>query len=129
MIVESVTVRRFRAIEEATLQLGGVTYLVGRNGAGKATFLNSLGAFFGVLPVAAPEDFHRHRTDPPIEIAVTFGRPRTYRPRPSLRNTFVMDGSSLRGRFEWNGTRVIDSFHGVRIDIPRLRRDPGALWS
>ena len=41
LIVESVTVRRFRAVEEATLHLGGVTYLVGRNGAGKSTFLNA----------------------------------------------------------------------------------------
>ncbi len=112
MIVESVTVRRFRAIEEATLQLGGVTFLVGRNGAGKSTFLNSLGAFFGVLPVAAPEDFHRHRTDPPIEIAVTFGQ--LGHSAETEFEKYVRDGRLIVTRkFEWNGTPVINSFHGV----------------
>lgn len=117
MIVESVTVRRFRAIEEATLQLGGVTYLVGRNGAGKSTFLNALGAFFGVVAVAGTDDFHRHTADQPIEIAMTFGQLGSS--AEAEFEKYVRDGRLIvTRRFEWNGARVVDSFHGVASIFP-----------
>lgn len=117
MIVESVTVRRFRAIEEATLHLGGVTYLVGRNGAGKSTFLNALGAFFGTVPVAGADDFYRHQTDSPIEIAVTFGQ--LGHSAEAEFEKYVRDGRLIvTRRFAYEGTRLIDSFCGVAPTFP-----------
>ncbi len=72
LIIEAVTVRHYGAIEEASLEFGGLTYLVGRNGAGKSTFLNALGAFFGEIPVTGEADFYaivaaveRDLIDPP----------------------------------------------------------------
>ncbi len=120
MIVESVTVRRYRAIEEATLHLGGVTYLVGRNGAGKSTFLNALAAFFGGLPVTGEDDFHRHQIDAPIEIAVTFGQ--LGGPASVEFEKYVRDGRlTVTRRFAYEGTRLVDSFHGVAAASPRFR--------
>ena len=72
MIIESVTVRNYRAIKEATLHLDGLTYLVGRNGVGKSTFLNALGVFFNALPITGEGDFHRRDSSVPIEIEVSF---------------------------------------------------------
>ncbi len=120
MIVESVTVRRYRAIEEATLHLGGVTYLVGRNGAGKSTFLNALAAFFGGVLVTGEDDFHRHQIDVPIEIVVTFGQ--LGGPASREFEKYVRDGRlTVTRRFAYEGTRLVDSFHGVAATFPGFR--------
>lgn len=117
MIIEEVTVRHFRAIEEATLEVGRLTYLVGRNGAGKSTFLNALGAFFGATPVAGEADFYAHDTTRPIEVAVTFTGLGSE--AEAEFSKYVRNGRlSITRRFESDGSRVTDAFHGVAAQFP-----------
>ncbi len=118
MIIESVIVRHYRAIEEATLDLDPLTYLVGRNGAGKSTFLNALGAFFNALPVAGEGDFYHRDTSTPIEIVVTFGelglQAEAEFTRYVRQNRLV-----VTRRYEWDGSRVANgSYYGVTGQFP-----------
>jgi putative ATP-dependent endonuclease of the OLD family len=73
VIVRRLIVRNYRALREVDVELGGLTYLVGRNGAGKSTILSALGVFFRQVRIHA-EDFTLDDASRPMEIEVTFGR-------------------------------------------------------
>ena len=64
-------VRNLRAVRDCTLALGGLTALVGANGAGKSTFLHALGLFQGTES-AGEEDYYNRDTSRDIEIQITF---------------------------------------------------------
>ena len=71
MRIKSIRVENFRSVRSATLELDGLTALVGANGAGKSTFLRALLVFQDKQKVDA-EDFYGRDTEKDIEIAVTF---------------------------------------------------------
>ena len=71
MRIKSIRVENFRSVRSATLELDGLTALVGTNGAGKSTFLRALLVFQDRQKVDA-EDFYGRDTARDIEIAVTF---------------------------------------------------------
>jgi len=76
MRIKSIRVENFRSVKSATLELDGLTALVGANGAGKSTFLHALLVFQGRLKPDV-EDFYNRDTDESIAITVTFtGLPR-----------------------------------------------------
>jgi putative ATP-dependent endonuclease of the OLD family len=118
VIIESVTVRRYRAVEEATLDLAALTYLVGRNGAGKSTFLNALGVFFGAVPVQGEADFYGHETTEPIEIVVAFTALSADAEAEFAK--YVRDSRLLvTRRFRYDAGRVTDGgFYGVTGQYP-----------
>jgi putative ATP-dependent endonuclease of OLD family len=118
VIIESVTVRHYRAIEEAKLDLDALTYLVGRNGAGKSTFLNALGVFFGALPVNGERDFFHLDTSVPIEIVVTFGQLGAEAEAEFSR--YVRQGQLVvTRRFEWDGSKPSGgNYYGVTGQYP-----------
>lgn len=79
MRVESIRIEHFRSFKSATIPLNEYTCLVGSNGAGKSTVLQSLNVFFreyGNLSATrdhlGEEDFHCKNTEKEIEITVTF---------------------------------------------------------
>lgn len=72
MIVLRLRVRNYRALRAVELDLGRLTYLVGRNGAGKSTVISALANFFRQIP-STVDDFSLGDTSRPIEIEVTFG--------------------------------------------------------
>jgi putative ATP-dependent endonuclease of the OLD family len=118
MIIEAVSVRHYRAIEEATLDLDPLTYLVGRNGAGKSTFLNALGVFFNALAVNGEGDFYHRDTSTPIEIIVTFGDL-----GPQAEAEFAryvrQDHLVVTRRYEWDGSKAANgSYYGVTGRFP-----------
>jgi len=118
MIVESVAVRHYRAITAATLFLNPLTYLVGRNGAGKSTFLNALGVFFNALQVSGDGDFYGRDTSIPIEIVVTFASL-----GPEAEAEFAKYVREQRlvvtRRFKYDGGKVTDGgFYGVTRQYP-----------
>lgn len=57
MRIKSIRVENFRSIRRETLELDGLTALVGANGAGKSAFLRALLVFQDKQKVAA-EDFY-----------------------------------------------------------------------
>lgn len=73
MRLDRVQLRNFRCVTDQTLTVNGVTALVGRNGAGKSTFLQALEAFYtnGASKLTA-DDFYARCVDEPIEITLTW---------------------------------------------------------
>lgn len=72
MRIRQVTVKNFRSIRDATLDLDSLTVLVGRNGAGKSSFLSALDLFYDPQPQVTEDDFHAGDLSDEMEIAVTF---------------------------------------------------------
>jgi putative ATP-dependent endonuclease of OLD family len=73
MLIRQVRVRNLRSVREETLECDSLTALVGRNGAGKSTFLRALELFYASSPKAELHDFYNRDPSSPIEISVTFG--------------------------------------------------------
>ncbi len=67
-------VENFRGIQSAALTCGALTALVGRNGAGKSTFLHALDLFYRPTAAVSLEDFSYRRTDGALVIRVTYER-------------------------------------------------------
>ena len=72
MRIAEIHVENFRGVQSATLSCGSLTALVGRNGAGKSTFLHALDLFYKPNATVTVEDFSHRKTDAPIAIRVTF---------------------------------------------------------
>ena len=73
MMLESVRVRNFRSIRDATLRLGALTALVGANGAGKSAFLKAVELFQDERATVEEEDYHNKCTHDEIVITLSFG--------------------------------------------------------
>lgn len=72
MIIGSVHVKNFRSILDGTLECDRLTALVGRNGAGKSSFLRAIELFYEPSAKVTEEDFYAEDTNADIEIAITF---------------------------------------------------------
>jgi hypothetical protein len=72
MIIKLVHVKNFRSILDESLSCDCLTALVGRNGAGKSSFLRALEMFYDPSAKVTAEDFYAEDTSQDIEIAVTF---------------------------------------------------------
>lgn len=57
MIIRSVEVKNFRSIREAPLDCDNLTAIVGRNGAGKSSFLHAIDIFYDIAAPVTEEDF------------------------------------------------------------------------
>lgn len=72
MIIESIRVKNFRCIKDATLHCESLTALVGSNSSGKSSFLKALDMFYTPSTKYSEEDFYNGDTSEPIIIQVTF---------------------------------------------------------
>lgn len=91
MLIKSVHVRNFRSIRGAEIECDPLTLLIGRNGAGKSSFLHALSTFYDLAAPITAEDFFNRQTSDPIEIRVTYG---DLGPAEAKEfNTFVRDGT------------------------------------
>ena len=74
MNIQEVRIRNFRSILDETLPCDSLTALVGRNGAGKSSFLSALELFYNPSAKVTGADFYAEDASPDqdIEIAVTF---------------------------------------------------------
>ena len=73
MIIRQVRVKHFRSIKDASLNCDQLTALVGRNGAGKSSFLRALEMFYNPAAKATDDDHYDGDTTQSIEIAITYG--------------------------------------------------------
>jgi len=72
MRIAKVTIENYRAIERASMAFGEVTTIIGENNAGKSTFLQAIDLFFAPSPRVSHRDFHRDRTESPVQITIAF---------------------------------------------------------
>src|SRR4051812_5310549 len=68
----SIHVKNFRAIHEATINVGQHTVLLGSNGVGKSCVIKAVDKFFSKSPSVITEDFHDKNVADPIEITLVF---------------------------------------------------------
>ncbi|HPQ70267.1 MAG TPA: ATP-dependent endonuclease [bacterium] len=71
MIIESVRIKNYRSIKDATLYCDDMTVIVGPNGSGKSSFLKAIECFYHPSYVEK-EDIYNNNTDKEIEIEVTY---------------------------------------------------------
>lgn len=120
MRLERVEVRRFRGLADVSVDLDGVTYLVGRNGAGKSTLLTALAVFFKQANIGGPEDFTLRDSSAPIEISLTFGELGLEAIREFGR--YVRDERlRVTKRITWDGGRASEAYHGTSLAFPAFR--------
>jgi len=73
MRISRVQVQHLRSIEDATLELGQLTSLVGSNGRGKSTFLKALDLFYHPARWRlTPDDFYNRDTTQDVKVTIEF---------------------------------------------------------
>lgn len=72
MKIKRMYIKNFRSILEETLECDDLTVLIGRNGAGKSTFLQALRVFMDTSANVSKEDFYNRDDTKKIDIEVTF---------------------------------------------------------
>ena len=72
MRIQSIHVKNFRCLSDATLDCRDLTAMVGRNGAGKSAFLQALNMFYDRGALALEADYYNQNIANDISITVTF---------------------------------------------------------
>ena len=124
-------VKNFRCIADQTLDVDGVTALVGRNGAGKSTFLHALRVFYeNAAGSLSADDFHGRTVAHPIDITLTWedltdaarDRFESYLQGDTLSVTYrVTHAASGRpkGTYHGHGLRH-EPFQGIRSETGKV---------
>jgi putative ATP-dependent endonuclease of OLD family len=72
MIIRRVEVKNFRSIREGCIDCDELTVLIGRNGAGKSSFLYAIDVFYDISARISEEDYFDKDITSPIEIRLTY---------------------------------------------------------
>ncbi|MDE0654324.1 MAG: ATP-dependent endonuclease [bacterium] len=126
MRVQSIHVKNYRCIREATLSLDSLTALVGRNGSGKSAFLSALELFYKPEIPLTEEDFYCRNVGEPIEITVTYG---SFEPAEQEEFAKYMRADELPivGLFRFEAGKARATYHGTSLQHPafaEVRRKP-----
>ncbi|MFZ2493225.1 MAG: ATP-dependent endonuclease [Thermoanaerobaculia bacterium] len=92
MKIQALTIENFRCVRSAHADLRALTGFVGRNGAGKSTFLQALQLFYAPSATVTPEDYYANATTEDIAIQITYG---DLRPEEKAELEVYMDGDTL----------------------------------
>lgn len=117
MVIKEVHVKNFRPIRDEVLACDSLTALVGRNGAGKSSFLKALEMFYDPSAKVTPEDFYAEDASQEIEIAVTFSALTTE--EKEFFSSYVDDNTLTVAKvFSISGGRKAGTYHGMRLQNP-----------
>lgn len=73
MLIKEISIKNFRSIKEETINFDKLTVLVGKNGAGKSSFIQAIKYFFDPNSKLEVEDFYNRKIDDNyVEIKITF---------------------------------------------------------
>jgi putative ATP-dependent endonuclease of the OLD family len=72
MRLQNIHIQNFRCIKDEEMDFDWLTAMVGRNGAGKSTFLHALNVFFNLKINLSEKDFYMEDISHDINIEVTF---------------------------------------------------------
>lgn len=119
MIIESVRVRNFRSILDATVNCDSITVLVGRNGAGKSSFLRALDLFYTLNPRIDEEDFYNRDADQEIVISITF-KDLSSEAQEKFSAYAQGDTLTVDRVFKLKENRLATAYHGSRLQNPQF---------
>jgi hypothetical protein len=117
MIIKSVYLKNFRSILDETLPCDCLTALVGRNGAGKSSFLRALELFYDTAAKVTAEDFYAEDTTQDIEVAVTFSE-LTSKEIGFFSAYIDNDTLTVVRVFALAAGRKSGTYHGMRLQNP-----------
>ena len=119
MIIKSIEVKNFRSIREARLDCDNLTVIVGRNGAGKSSFLYAIDAFYDIAAQITEEDFFDRDINSPIEIRVTYG---DLRDDEKEEFQFYIRGNRLivTKRLSSENGRIMQRYYAAALQIPQF---------
>jgi len=133
MRIDRIIVHHFRCLENCALEFSEFTALVGPNGVGKSTLLESLRYFFGPKYQLNDEDVNPNCAKSPISVAIRFShltaRERELYEQHLSNDVFeVTKISTLSDEDGWTTRYEVDDFALPAFDeIRKLRADSGAL--
>lgn len=126
MRLTQISVRHFRSLADDSLELGDLTALLGRNGAGKSSFLHALDLFYSATRRVSEEDFYDRDTSCPIEIVVEFDE----LPDAALElfGKYVDAGTlTVEKVIRWQGGSPTATYHGATLQNPAFEEIRAAL--
>ena len=127
MIIKSVEVKNFRSLREARMDCDNLTAIVGRNGAGKSSFLYAIETFYDIAAPITEEDFFDRDTEASIEIRVTYGDHRDDEKEEF--QTYIRDNKLIvTKRISSENGRITQRYYAAALQIPQfaeIRAIPG----
>ncbi len=136
MIIKRVEVKNFRSIREASLDCDNLTAIVGRNGAGKSSFLYAIDTFYDIAAAITEEDFFGRDVGSPIEIRLTYGDLRDDEKeefRPYIKDNKLI----VKKRISSENGRIMQRYYAAALQIPQFakiraksgKRDRVSAWN
>jgi len=127
MIIKSVEVKNFRSLREARMDCDNLTAIVGRNGAGKSSFLYAIETFYDIAAPITEEDFFDRDTEASIEIRVTYGDLRDDEKEEF--QTYIRDNKLIVTKcISSENGRITQRYYAAALQIPQfaeIRAIPG----
>ncbi len=111
--------KNFRSIREACLDCDNLTAIVGRNGAGKSSFLYAIDIFYDIAAPITEEDFFDRDVGSSIEIRITYGDLRDDEKeefRPYIRD----DKLIVTKRISSENGRITQRYYAAALQIPQF---------
>ena len=136
MIIKSVEVKNFRSIRNACLDCDDLTAIIGRNGAGKSSFLYAIATFYDIAAPMTEEDFFDRDIGSPIEIRLTYDNLRDDEKeefQPYIRNNRLI----VTKRISSENGRIIQCYYAAALQIHQFaeiraksgKRDRVTAWN
>ena len=127
MIIKSVEVKNFRSIRETCLDCDNLTAIIGRNGAGKSSFLDAIDTFYDIAAPITEEDFFNRDIGSTIEIRVTYSNLRDDE-KEEFQPYIKDDRLIVTKRISSENDRIMQRYYAAALQIPRfaeIRAKPG----
>jgi predicted ATP-dependent endonuclease of OLD family len=119
MIIKAVEVKNFRSIREARLDCADLTAIVGRNGAGKSSFLHAIDTFYNIAAPITEEDFFDRDMGSSIEIRVTYGDLRDDE-KEEFQPYIKDDRLIVTKRISSENGRITQRYYAAALQIPQF---------
>jgi putative ATP-dependent endonuclease of OLD family len=136
MIIKSAEVKNFRSIRESCLDLDSLTAILGRNGAGKSSFLKAIEIFYDIAAPITEEDFFDRDVGSTIEIRLSYGNLRDDEKQEF--KPYIKDDSLLvTKRISIENGRTMQRYYSAALQIPQFaeiraisgKRDRVSAWN
>jgi hypothetical protein len=136
LIIECIEIKNFRSIRESCLYCDNLTAIVGRNGAGKSSFLYAIDTFYDIAAPITEEDFFDRDTGSPIEIRVTYSNLRDDENEEF--QTYIRDEKLIvTKRISFEEDRFFQRYYAAALQIPQFaeirsisgKRDRVIAWN
>lgn len=119
MIIQTLTVKNFRCIRDATLECSNLTAILGRNGAGKSAFLYAIEYFYDIAAPFTEEDFFGRDISKPVEFCITYTALREEEFEEF--RSFIQDGQLIvTKRAVYEDGKFVQKYFGNAMQIPQF---------